>query len=191
MRGFFSVSQPERIQTATAKLRMVCDLPIFQILNHLPFDLCHLPFELFVVVSFTFRHLARSAVRGRDPSPVALRLMKTPAARHPLPKGEGCRFTLDPWRPANDVGRVSVLAWGIDLGVRGANGPGANFQFSGRCTPLHLAMKTSVVLENLGYVGVLGTQGFLPDRERSLEERLGLGVRRLDAAFALHRPSCL
>jgi hypothetical protein len=31
---------------------------------------------LFVV--FIFRHLARSAIRERDPSPVALGLMKTP-----------------------------------------------------------------------------------------------------------------
>jgi hypothetical protein len=37
---------------------MVCDLPISQILNHLPFDLCHLPFELFVVFTFTYRHFA-------------------------------------------------------------------------------------------------------------------------------------
>ncbi len=57
---------------------MVCDLPISQILNHLPFDLCHLPFELFVVFTFTHGHFARSALRGIDPSPVALRLMKTP-----------------------------------------------------------------------------------------------------------------
>ncbi len=63
---------------ANGKIQMVCDLPISQMLNHLPFDLCHLPFELFVVFTFTHGHFARSAHRGIDPSPVALRLMKTP-----------------------------------------------------------------------------------------------------------------
>ena len=67
---------------------MVYDLPISQILNHLPFDLCHLPFELSVVFTFTYRHFAPSAFHGIDPSPVALRLMKAPEC-DTLPAGEG------------------------------------------------------------------------------------------------------
>jgi hypothetical protein len=49
-----------------------------QITNHLPFEFCHLPIEFFVTFTFTFRPFARSAIRGRDPSPVAPRLMRTP-----------------------------------------------------------------------------------------------------------------
>jgi hypothetical protein len=48
--------------------------------KYLPFDLCHLPFELSLILH---------SDTGSNPSPVALRLKKTPAARHPLPKGEG------------------------------------------------------------------------------------------------------
>src|SRR5208282_1504590 len=46
-----------------------------------------------------YSHLQGSGIvtlrlaNGSDPSPVPLRLMKTPAAGHPLPKGEGCLFT--------------------------------------------------------------------------------------------------
>jgi hypothetical protein len=35
-------------QMANGKIQMACNLPMFQILNHLPFDLCPLPFELFI-----------------------------------------------------------------------------------------------------------------------------------------------
>jgi hypothetical protein len=63
---------------ANGKIQMVCNLPMFQILNHLPFDLCHLPFELYLVLAFKFRGLACSTARGIDPSPVTLRLMKAP-----------------------------------------------------------------------------------------------------------------
>ena len=72
-----------------------------------------------------------------------------------------------------------ALLGGIVLGMRGANGLGAGFQFSRRRAALHLAKKTSVVPENRGHVGVLGAKGFLPDGERPLVERLGLGVLAL------------
>jgi hypothetical protein len=39
---------------ANGKIQMVCNLPIFQILNHLPFDLCHLPFELLLALVVAF-----------------------------------------------------------------------------------------------------------------------------------------
>ena len=53
--------------------------------KYLPFDLCHLPFELSLILH---------SDTGSNPSPVALRLKKTPAAPHPLPKGEGCRILI-------------------------------------------------------------------------------------------------
>jgi hypothetical protein len=58
--------------------------------NPKPFDLCHLPFDLLAIFAFTYGPFVRSAIRGRHPSPIPLRLMKTPAAGHPFPKGEGC-----------------------------------------------------------------------------------------------------
>ena len=48
--------------------------------------------------------------RGKDPSPVPLRLVKTPAAGHPLPKGEGWLFSFDhPWPLLNQGGESRVI----------------------------------------------------------------------------------
>ncbi len=57
-----------------------------QMVNHLKFAICHLPFEL-------FGRLADCDL-GIDPSPVPLRLMNAPAAGHPLPRGEGTECIL-------------------------------------------------------------------------------------------------
>ena len=64
---------------------MVRNRSIFQVPN-----LCHLPFELLLALAMVYRPSRGSDAPSNDPSPVTLRLMKTPAARHPLPKGEGC-----------------------------------------------------------------------------------------------------
>ncbi len=132
----------------------------FQFLNHLPFDLCHLPFELFVVFTFKHRPFARSAFRGRYPSPVALRLMKTPG-REPSPQGRGLLVHFGPLASKQTIwDACQALLGRIVLGMRGANGLGAGLQFSGRRAPLHLTKKTSVVLKNRGHVRVLGTKAF-------------------------------
>ena len=57
--------------------------------------------------------------------------------------------------------------------MRGANGPSSDFEFPGRRAPLHLAKKSSVVLENRSRLGVLGPKSFLHDGERPLKERAG------------------
>jgi hypothetical protein len=47
----------------------------------------------------------------------------------PLPKGEGCLFTLQSvW------GACQALLGRIVLGMRGVDGLGPSFQFTGRCT---------------------------------------------------------
>jgi hypothetical protein len=68
---------------ANGKIQMVCNFLIFQIVNHLPFDLCHLPFEMSLVLPPAKWPLTRrtSADKGAE-------------VRHPLPKGEGCSSTL-------------------------------------------------------------------------------------------------
>jgi len=52
---------------------------------------------------FGRRRLGRR--RRSNPSPGPLRLMKTPAAGHPLPKGEGCDSDFGPLCPAQDMGK--------------------------------------------------------------------------------------
>jgi hypothetical protein len=71
------------IQTANGKGQMANGLGFENrpIANHLNFAICRLPFEF---------ALSECDEEASDPSPGPLRLMKTPAAVHPLPKGEGC-----------------------------------------------------------------------------------------------------
>ena len=65
--------------------------------------------------------------------------------------------------------------------MRGANGLGAGFQFSGRRATLHLTKKAGVVFKNRGQIRVLRSECLLYDPERPLVERLGLGVLALSA----------
>jgi hypothetical protein len=75
------------IQTANCKGQMANGLGFEdrQIANRLNFAFCRLPFEF---------ALSECDEEASDPSPGPLRLMKTPAAVHPLPKGEGCLLQL-------------------------------------------------------------------------------------------------
>jgi len=59
--------------------------------------------------------------------------------------------------------------------VLGANGLGAGFQFSRGRTALHLAKEMSIVLKNLGDVGVVGAESFFQDGKCPPEERLSIG----------------
>ena len=114
---------------------------------------------------------------GGPPSVTGRRWMRpaSPPRRRGLPSVTGRRWT----RPASPPRRRGSTTWipafagmtrplgralrhrallgGILLGVRGANGLGAGFQFSGRRAALHLAKKPSVVLKNRGHIGVLGS----------------------------------
>ena len=80
VRGSFQTPLDNQIQNSKNKTIYNSRLLNCQTICH---DLCHLPFELFLILH---------SDTGSNPSPVALRLKKTPAARHPLPKGEGLRI---------------------------------------------------------------------------------------------------
>jgi len=79
-----------------------------------------------------------------------------PSGNRPDPSGRE--------RAGNSGATITNLPGRIRLGVHGAHGRGAGFQFSGRRAALHFAKKKSAVLKDRGHVGVIRAQGLLPNR---------------------------